>query len=110
MIEANCDCGAVRIEIDAAPESLTDCNCGICRRSGALWAYYNPAMVRISGATTIYLRGKKVIEFHHCAACRCLTHWAPADKAHPRMGVNMRMAPPQVLGGVPIELCDAANW
>ena len=48
MIEASCDCGAVRMEIDEPPLWVTDCNCGICRRYGALWAYYPLAKVRVT--------------------------------------------------------------
>ena len=110
MIEASCDCGGVRIEIDAAPQSVTDCNCGICRRYGALWAYYMPPQVRVAGATTIYLRGDKRLEFHHCVTCRCLTHWEAVDKSAQRMGVNARLMPPDVLKAARLEFCDAASW
>ena len=53
MIEASCECGAVRLEIETPPETVGDCNCSICRRYGALWAYYPLAQVRVSGATTV---------------------------------------------------------
>src|SRR5450759_179867 len=46
-IDASCHCGAVHLAIDAPPETLTECNCSICRRYGALWAYYSPKQVRI---------------------------------------------------------------
>ena len=39
MIRASCHCGAVCLEIDAAPAEVTECNCSICRRYGGLWAY-----------------------------------------------------------------------
>jgi hypothetical protein len=45
MIEASCHCGAVKLEIQSAPNGVTDCNCSICRRYGVLWAYYEPAQV-----------------------------------------------------------------
>jgi len=47
MIEASCHCGAVRIEVPSAPETVTSCNCSICRRYGVLWAYYQPQSVRV---------------------------------------------------------------
>jgi hypothetical protein len=34
-----CHCGAVRIILEPAPTRVRDCNCSICRRYGALWAY-----------------------------------------------------------------------
>jgi hypothetical protein len=39
MIEAVCDCGAVRLIIVEAPEEVNDCQCAWCQRLGALWAY-----------------------------------------------------------------------
>ena len=109
MIEASCDCGGVRIEIDASPATLTDCNCSICRRYGALWAYYMRPQVRVMGATTIYLRGDKWLEFHHCVTCRCLTHWQAVDKAAQRMGVNARLMAPDVVAATPIVKFDGAS-
>jgi hypothetical protein len=40
MIESSCHCGVVKLEIQSAREEVNDCNCSICRRYGALWAYY----------------------------------------------------------------------
>ena len=100
MIEASCHCGAVRMEIESAPEEVTDCACSICRRKGALWAYYSPKQVRIippSGATAIYMWGDRELEFHSCKVCACSTHWSPVDKTYDRMGVNARMMAPEVL-------------
>jgi hypothetical protein len=94
MIQASCHCGAVRLEIESAPEEVLDCACSICRRKGALWAYYSPRQVRVippSGTTAIYTWGDRNIEFHSCKVCACSTHWSPVDKALDRMGVNARM-------------------
>ena len=43
MVESSCHCGAITLRIDTAPETVTDCNCSICRRYGVLWAYYRPS-------------------------------------------------------------------
>ena len=106
MIEASCHCGAVRMEIASAPEEVTDCACSICRRKGALWAYYSPKQVRIippSGATAIYMWGDRELEFHSCKVCACSTHWSPVDKTYDRMGVNARMMAPEVLGAARVH-------
>ena len=109
MIEASCHCGAVTLKVPRAPEELTDCNCTICRRYGALWAYYTPAEVTVAGETDVYLRGKKIIEFHRCRSCGSVTHWLPADKTHPRMGVNARMMDPKALAGARVSTFDGAE-
>lgn len=106
MIEASCHCGAVRLEVESAPEELNDCQCSICRRLGALWAYYSPKQVRIvppSGATSVYLWADRIIEFHSCRVCGCSTHWAPVDKTYDRMGINARMMPPEIVAAARIR-------
>src|SRR5580693_7845734 len=99
MIAASCHCGAQKFEIDAPPETVTDCNCSICRKRGALWAYYSPKQVRLIppvGATRFYVWGDREIEFHYCANCGCTTHWSGVDKSVDRMGINARLMEPEV--------------
>ena len=50
MIEASCHCGTAKLAVARAPRSLTDCNCSICRRYSALWAYYPASDVRLLDA------------------------------------------------------------
>lgn len=106
MVRSSCHCGAVVLEIARAPSEVADCNCTICRRYGALWAYYPTKEVRVTGATDVYLRGKKQTEFHRCRVCGCLTHWAAVDRAHPRMGVNARMMEPDILSNARVVKID----
>ncbi|HKD23283.1 MAG TPA: hypothetical protein VKB71_14805, partial [Rhizomicrobium sp.] len=91
MTQSSCHCGAVRVEVPGTPSELKDCNCSICRRNGTLWAYYSPKVVRVSGATDIYMWGDRMLELHRCKVCGCVTHWAPVDKTYDRMGVNARL-------------------
>ena len=109
MIEASCHCGAVRIEVETPPETVTSCNCSICRRTGALVAYYSPKQVKASGETDIYMWGDKSIEFHRCKSCGCVTHWAAADKTRDRMGVNARLMAPEVLAQARVRPFDGAD-
>jgi hypothetical protein len=110
-IDASCHCGAVRLEIASVPDSLTDCNCSICRRYGVLWAYYSPQQVRIipqSGATDTYVWDDRTIEFHRCKHCGCVTHWAAIDAKSERMGINARMMHPDILKPLRIRKLDGA--
>lgn len=109
MIESSCHCGAVRLEIAAAPETVTDCNCSICRRYGVLWAYYSPRDICINGATDIYTWGDRSIEFHRCRNCGCVTHWAPVDATTDRMGVNARLMAPEIAAKTRVLRLDGAN-
>lgn len=96
MIEASCHCGAIRMEIASEPKTVTACACSICRRYGTLWAYYSPKDVRImppEGATETYMWGDRMLEFHRCKTCGCITHWVAVDRTLDRMGVNARLMP-----------------
>jgi hypothetical protein len=44
---ATCHCGDVRILIPESELTVTSCNCSICRRYGALWAYFTRQQVRL---------------------------------------------------------------
>jgi hypothetical protein len=112
MIESTCHCGAVKLEILAAPETLTDCNCSICRRYGGLWAHYSPKDVRVvarQGAVDGYTWGDKLIAFHRCHDCGCITHWSAVDPSTDRMGVNARMMAPEVLAIARVRRLDGAS-
>lgn len=106
VTHASCHCGAVRLALVHAPTEITDCNCTICRRSGALWTYCSPKDVEIVGETDVYTHGEKNIEFHRCRACGCLVFWSPSDRSRDRMGINCRMMEPSVLSGVRVRKLD----
>jgi hypothetical protein len=115
MLSATCHCGAVRVSVDKHPESLTDCNCSICRRYGVLWAYYHEPEVHVNapdGTTDDYVWGQKSQKFVRCKRCGCVMYWQsfvtqPGDDW---MGVNARNFAPDELGDVPIKLLDGASF
>ena len=110
MIESSCVCGAVRLAISRALDEVTDCNCTMCRRYGALWAYYSPKDVTVpSGLTDTFARGQKLSHFHRCKICGCVTHWAALDKTYDRMGVNARLMEPEVLARARILRFDGLD-
>ena len=99
MIEAVCDCGAVRLEMNRGPEKVNDCQCAWCQRLGALWAYYPRDEVRVladPGATEVYQRAAQRIEFHRCKVCGLTSHWVGAVPSITWMGVNSRLMPREV--------------
>jgi len=115
MIEASCHCGSVRIELPRKPRTVTECNCSICRRYGALWAYFRARHVRIRaarGATSSYVWGERLIRFVRCRQCGCLTHWQETrNPAAGRVGINARNLAPHILKSVRVRHLDgAATW
>lgn len=112
MVRASCHCGAVCLEINAAPTQITECNCSICRRYGVLWAYYSPSQVHLvsaSAATDTYTWDDRSIAFHRCQTCGCVTHWAAVNPGRDRMGVNARLMDPEVLSRAWVRHLDGAD-
>ena len=113
MIEASCHCGKVKIRIPNSTETVTSCNCTICIRYGALWAYFEPKSVTVScnkGALGSYRWGDKTIEFKHCKSCGCVTHYIPTECGKKdRMAVNFRLVPANILNSTKIRYFDAAE-
>jgi hypothetical protein len=113
MIKGTCHCGAITIEVPGAPAYLIDCNCSICRRTRALWAFYAEDAVRIEGDpayTQDYIWGEKSLRTVRCRTCGCVTHWKslkPNDNG--RMGVNMANFDPEVVAAQEVRRFDGAD-
>ena len=115
MFKASCHCEAVQLEVRELPGAVTECNCSVCRRYGALWAYYTRDQVRLRASDTAlsaYSWGDRTIEFWHCRHCGCLTHYESIDKhARGRIAVNARMLPLDVMESLPVRHFDGAvSW
>jgi hypothetical protein len=118
MLELSCQCGDIRIIVAARPAFVHDCNCTLCSKTGALWAYYHPADVTVSGAAAGYQRRDKPepgVEIHFCPTCGVTTHFTltPASIArhgNGQLGVNMRLADERDLTGVEVRYPDGRAW
>ena len=111
MIEVACHCGAARLGVPEAPTEVTECNCSICRRLAARWAYYSPKDVSLpDGARTdAYVWGDRMLAFHRCRTCGVTTHWQSLDGARDRMAINARLIDGVDWGKVRVRLFDGAN-
>lgn len=115
-IKATCHCGAITITAPHKPDRITECQCTLCRRYGAAWAYYKPTEVTIetregSSPTKPYIWGDKDHGFHHCPHCGCVTHHFPVDKPGRKMtdeglrvAINTRMINPDELKWIDREI------
>lgn len=108
-----CHCGAVSFTYPQAPEYLTCCNCSLCRRLGALWAYdarANIVLEKTADATIRYVQGDKTLETHSCRTCGCTTHWLGIDgDRNSRMAVNFRMCDPDAIASIRVRRFDGAD-
>jgi hypothetical protein len=113
MLVADCHCGRIRIEVAGAPEYLIDCNCSICRRYGALWAFYPLQGARIQGAAEHadgYIWGEKTITTFRCSHCGCVTHWEPLQpRTDSKFAINARLLAPDALREVRVRRFDGAD-
>lgn len=112
----SCHCGAVTIKMERKIKKLTRCNCSICRRYGALWAYQQRKAVIVSDENSVlgtYRWGKGRFEFFRCSACGCVTHYERTDRREDgsdMSAVNMRnIDEPAQISAVPIRLLDGAG-
>jgi hypothetical protein len=114
-LTAVCHCGAVRIHVRRAPRTLIRCNCSICRRYGALWAYYRPSSVRIEAPAKGLMRyawNRKIRDYHRCRQCGCVTHYTYRKKsAWNTVGVNASNFDPDVVATSRVRHLDGAkSW
>lgn len=118
MSKLFCLCGLVCVEIPGRPDFINACNCTLCSKSGARWAYFHPAAVAVSGRTTGYSRADKedpAAEIHFCPRCGATTHFiltasAVAKFGNVQMGVNMRLADEAELRGTELRYPDGRSW
>ena len=109
-IKATCHCGAIAVTVPGKPEkSINECQCTICRRYAAAWAYYSTKTAKVEireGASAkTYIWGDKEIEFTWCDHCGCVVYWYPIALCElpdggMKIGVNTRMMEPEAMKGV----------
>jgi hypothetical protein len=112
-VTATCHCGAVRVQVPRAPRTLTRCNCSICRRYGALWAYFSAGSVHINaprGGLSKYSWRRKVRSYFRCKRCGCVTHYKYRNKGPGNpVAVNATNFEPAVLRGARVRKLDGAS-
>ena len=111
---ASCHCGRATIRLPRKPDSVTQCNCSLCSKTGFRGVYFRSDELVIHGEFDSYVRDdlrQSYLANHRCAYCGILTHWTPlSEPPHERMGVNARLIDPQLLEGVPLQEVDGASW
>lgn len=113
MLTGTCHCGAVRFSLAARPEYLLSCNCSLCRRVAALWAYGNEENVTVTGdesGMVRYTQGDKTLALYTCLTCGCTTHWTSLlDERPRRMAINSRLCDPAETADIPRRRFDGAD-
>lgn len=118
MIVTSCLCGKIRVETTKRPDFIHECNCTLCRKTGARWAYFHPSEVSVEGPAQGYSRADKsdpAAEVQFCSTCGVTTHFvltanAVAKFGNSMMGVNMRLADESDLAGLELRFPDGHGW
>jgi hypothetical protein len=89
----SCHCGAVRFEIDAVIDRVTECNCSVCSKKGFLHHRVPTEHFHmLSGEQQLgtYQFGTKVAKHHFCTVCGI--HMFTRPRAAPELyTVNVRV-------------------
>jgi hypothetical protein len=116
MLTGSCHCGRSHWTLEGDPGSITACNCTLCRRYGALWAYdYEDERIKLSGQPAAYRRAGKAdpaLEILSCPTCACVLAWRGLrlrPDGRRRMAVNLRLAPPDEVAHLPIDHFDGLD-
>ena len=86
-----------------------------CEGGPGTWriAHSNTDKVRLTDApedVVRYLHGDRMIVFISCRLCGCTTHYEGADPQQAsRMAVNVNMAEPTAIAGIPVRHFDGAD-
>jgi hypothetical protein len=67
-----CHCGRVRYEVTTDLAQVVDCNCSICMKRGAHWAFAGAPQFKLlqgEDALTDYQFGKKKLHHLFCQSC-----------------------------------------
>lgn len=116
MLMGTCHCGACGWTFTGMPESVTACNCTLCRRYGVLWIYdFEGGLISVSGPRSVYTRADRTqpaLEIHFCARCGCVLCWRGLrlePDGRRRMAVNLRLTEPGPVSHLPIDHFDGLD-
>jgi hypothetical protein len=118
MLTLSCLCGAVQLQTATRPAVINECNCSLCSKSGARWAYYHPDDVVVTGETHGFRRADKddpAAEVRFCPRCGSTSHFiltpsAVARFGNVQMGLNMSLADEADLAGAELHFPDGRAW
>ena len=114
-ITGQCHCGQAGFTLAGDPGSITSCNCTLCRRYGALWAYdFADGRISLTGTLQSYTRKGKAnpaLEILFCPDCAAVMAWRGLrlEEGRIRIAVNMRMAEPGAVADLAIDHFDGLD-
>jgi hypothetical protein len=104
----SCHCGAVAFTVELDPASALKCNCSICTKLGAVWAFAPKDKFTLkSGATSgDYQFGAKKLHHRFCTSCGIESYAEGAmPDGTPTVGVNLRC-----VEGIDVDKLSPRPW
>ena len=107
-----CHCGAVRFEVTADIQDVTDCNCSVCTKKGFLHLIVAPEKFRLlqgEEALVTYRFNTGTAKHSFCGRCGIHAFYTP--RSHPdKVDVNVRCLEGVDLAALTIVPFDGRNW
>lgn len=88
----SCHCGGTKLAVRHKPESVTQCTCSYCTKTGGLWSYYAVDEVEVleDAHGAIYSPTTPHNEHHLCTRCGCSTYTITPDYSLEDTGIPDR--------------------
>jgi hypothetical protein len=111
--EGSCHCGRVTFVVDASPSELTDCNCSLCHRKGAVYLEISEVegLRILSGEAelSVYQFNTHTAKHYFCRVCG--VHPFHRSRFSPELfSVNARCLEAFDLSALPRTTFDGVNW
>ena len=108
----SCHCGRVTFELQATLEYVIDCNCSMCRRTGALWHGAPEQNLRIlTGEDELELYQFNTMTAKHYFCRQCGIHPFVRPRLDPsKWAVNVRCIDDVDLSSMQVRHFDGENW
>lgn len=105
----SCHCGAVAYTVEVDPGQALKCNCSICTKLGAVWAFAPKAKFALTqGADRQgdYTFNKKMLHHRFCATCGIESYAeGTGPDGAPMVGVNLRC-----IDGIDVDKLNPRAW
>jgi hypothetical protein len=109
----SCHCGRVTFEVEASPSELSECNCSLCRRKGAVYLKISEvdSLRILSGESelSVYRFNTNTAKHYFCRICG--VHPFHRSRFAPeRWSVNARCLDDFDVSAYPRTTFDGQNW
>ena len=90
----SCHCGAVAYSVEVDTDQALKCNCSICTKLGAVWAFAPKAKFNLNkgaGKQGDYLFNKKMLHHRFCTTCGIESYAeGKGQDGSEQVGINLR--------------------